>query len=305
MINRRLVVRIFSLAVASLTTVAVVLPTTTSLAATRARATVKPAVPGSRYLALGDSVAFGYRESANLPTPDYSKPGTFLGYPEELAANLGLKLTNAACPGETTSSFLTMTAPSNGCENHYDSTAKQQAPGGYRTLYPLHTGYTGSQFAFAKQFLRAHPNTRLVTIMMGANDGFLCLASTSDGCLLEFGQLLTTMKKNIATTLKGIRGTGYAGQIVLNTYYSTNYSDNVLTGEIMALNQALTQAAAPYNVKIANQFDAFQNATAQTSGDTCAAALVTVLTTGGCGVHPSLSGAALLAQTVERQVITH
>jgi lysophospholipase L1-like esterase len=300
-INRRL-----ALAVVSLTAVAVTIPSTTSLAASHVRGTtVKPAVPGSRYLALGDSVAFGYRESANLPTPDYTKPGTFLGYPEELAANLGLKLTNAACPGETTSSFLNMTAASNGCENHYDTTSKTEVAGGYRALYPLHASYTGSQWAFAKQFLRSHPGTRLVTIMMGANDGFLCLESTSDSCVGEFGQLLSTLRKNIATTLKGIRGTGYAGQIVLNTYYSTNYSDSILTGEIMALNQALTQASAPYHVKIANQFDAFQTATAQNSGDTCAAALVTVLTTGGCGVHPSVAGAALLAQTAERQVVTH
>ena len=198
-----------------------------------------------------------------------------------------------------------MTAPSNGCESHYDTASQSEAAGGYRTLYPLHTSYAGSQWAFAKQFLRAHPGTRLVTIMVGANAGLLCLASTSDSCISEFGQLLSTLRKNIATTLKGIRGTGYAGQIVLNTYYSTNYSDSILTGEIMALNQALVQASAPYHVKIANQFDAFQTAVAQSSGDTCAAALITVLTTGGCGVHPSVSGAALLAQTAERQVLTH
>jgi len=299
-INRRL-----ALALVSLTALAVVAPTTTSLASSDSRTTVKPAVPGSRYLALGDSIAFGYRESDNLPTPDYSKPGTFLGYPEVLAANLGLKLTNAGCPGETSSSFLNMTAPSNGCESHYDTASQTEPAGGYRTLYPLHTRYAGSQWAFAKQFLRAHPGTRLVTIMVGANDGLLCLASTSDSCISEFGQLLSTLRKNIATTLKGIRGTGYAGQIVLNTYYSTNYSDSILTGEIMALNQALVQASAPYHVKIANQFDAFQTAVAQSSGDTCAAALITVLTTGGCGVHPSVSGAALLAQTAERQVLTH
>lgn len=303
MINRRL-----ALAVVSLTAAAVAIPSTTSLAATRSRTavpTVKAAVPGSRYLALGDSVPFGYREATNLPQPDYTRPGTFVGYPEVLAANLGLKLTNAACPGETTSSFLNRTAASNGCESHYDATSKTEVAGGYRTLYPLHASYTGSQWAFAKQFLRAHPNTRLVTIMMGANDGFLCLASTSDSCISEFGTLLSTLRKNIATTLKGIRGLGYAGQIVLETYYSTDYSNSILTGEIMSLNQALTQAAAPYHVKIANAFDTFQAATAQTSGSTCAAALVTVLTGGGCGVHPSVAGAALLAQAAERQVITH
>lgn len=300
MIRKRLV-----LALVSLTAVAVAVPSTTSFAAGHSRATVKPAVPGSRYLALGDSIVFGYRESANLPTPDYSKPGTFRGYPEELAANLGLTLTNAACPGETASSFVNVAAQSNGCESHYDTTSKNQVVGGYRVDHPLHTGYTGSQFAFAKQFLRAHPNTRLITLTIGANDGFLCLESTSDSCISEFGQLLSTLRKNIATTLKGIRDTGYTSQIVLVNYYSTDYSNSILTGEIMGLNQALAQASAPYHVKIANAFDAFETAAAQTSGSTCAAALITVLTSGGCGIHPSVSGAALLAQTAARQVVTH
>jgi lysophospholipase L1-like esterase len=299
-ISRRL-----ALATVSVLALSSVLSGTTSFAAGHVRTTVKPAVPGSRYLALGDSVPFGYREATNLPTPDYSKPGTFRGYPEELAANLGLKLTNAACPGETTSSFLDPSAPSNGCESYYDTTTKTQVVGGYRVAHPLHVAYTGSQFAFAKHFLRTHPGTRLVTILMGGNDGFHCLLSTTDSCVSEFGQVLSTMRKNIATTLKGIRGTGYTGQIVLTTYYSTDYADPILTGEIMALNQALVQASTPYHVKIASGFDAFNAAVQQTSGDTCAAGLLTVLTTGGCGVHPSVAGAALLAQAVERQVVTH
>lgn len=32
-----------------------------------------PIVPGSQYLALGDSVAFGYVESQVVPAPDYTK----------------------------------------------------------------------------------------------------------------------------------------------------------------------------------------------------------------------------------------
>lgn len=297
--------RRMAVSAAGLTALAVLLPGTSSLAANQTRTTVKPAVPGSRYLALGDSIAFGYRESDNPPTPDYSKATNFRGYPEELATNLGLKLTNAACPGETTSSFLNASASSNGCESHYDSTSGTVVAGGYRTINPLHVSYSGSQFAFAKQFLRSHPGTRLVTMTIGANDGFLCQRTTSDGCIGEFGKLLSTIRTNLATTFKGIRATGYAGQIVLVNYYSTDYSDSILTGEIMSLNQALAQAVAPYHVKIASAFDAFQAATQQVGGVTCTAALITVLSSGGCGVHPSVAGAALLAQTAERKVVTH
>ena len=60
----------------------------------------------SDYLALGDSVTFGYREAANLPTPDYSDAASFVGYPEDVGAALGLDVANAACPGETSTSLV-------------------------------------------------------------------------------------------------------------------------------------------------------------------------------------------------------
>src|ERR671932_524928 len=68
--------------------------------------------PAPEYLALGDSVAFGYRV---VPLQDYTQPTNFVGYPERLAQLLGLHLTNAACPGETTSSFISSSGPDNGC----------------------------------------------------------------------------------------------------------------------------------------------------------------------------------------------
>lgn len=266
-----------------------------------ATTSVKPAVPGSRYLALGDSIAFGYREASNLPTPDYTNPAGFRGYAENVAAALGLRLTNAACPGETSMSFIKKSAPSNGCENHYVA-GVGQVDGGYRTLYPLHTSYVRSQLGFAKHFLTNHPHTRLVTMTLGANDAFLCQASTSDGCLSEILPLVQTIRANLTKILAGIRGTGYAGQIVLLNYYSLDYTDAFLTAEVQLLNSALTQAAAAYGARIASGFDAFKAAAEQAGGDVCTAQLVTALTGGGCGVHPSVAGAAVLAQAVAAKV---
>jgi lysophospholipase L1-like esterase len=295
--------RMSAVALGAVATVAFSMTATsgTTLAAT---GKVKPVVAGSRYLALGDSISFGFREPTNLPAPDYSKATNFAGWPEDVAKALGLKLTNAACPGETTSSLINKKAESNGCESHYDSTAGQQVVGGYRTVNPLHVSYRGSQLAFAESFLKQHPGTRLVSLMIGANDGFLCQKTTSDGCESEFFGLLTKIHNNITTILKGIRGTGYAGQIVLLTYYSSNYADNTTTGEIAVLNNSIVQAVKPYNVRIASGFDAFQAATQQNGGDACQAQLLTVLTNGDapCGVHPSIQGQALLAQTVMARI---
>ena len=294
--------RRFRLSALSLGTLAAV---ATSLVATSAptmaaSAAVPPVVAGAPYLALGDSIVFGYRESTNTPTPDYSNAANFRGYPEDIAAAMGLELTNASCPGETTSSLINKNAASNGCENHYDSTSKQQVPGGYRTLNPLHVSYKRSQLYFAERFLNHHPNTRLVTLTIGANDGFLCQQTTSDGCVGEFGALTTTIKKNLGTIYKRIRATGYDGQIVLLNYYSYDYTDDFLTAEITLLNQALADGSKGYHVRIASAFNAFKAATDQNGGDTCAAQLITVLQNAStpCGVHPSVQGQALLAQTV-------
>src|SRR5439155_2627725 len=53
---------------------------------------------GSTYLALGDSVTFGYQEQQVVPTPNYQDASTFLGYPELLGSELHLNVVNAACP---------------------------------------------------------------------------------------------------------------------------------------------------------------------------------------------------------------
>jgi hypothetical protein len=48
-------------------------------------------------------------------------------------------------------------------------------------------------------------------------------------------------------------------------------------------------------VVIADGFGELQAASARSGGDTCTAGLLTQLSTGGCGIHPSYAGQALLA----------
>src|SRR6201987_4754558 len=128
------------------------------------------------YLALGDSVAFGYVPPNAVPAPNYFDPRSFVGYPEYLSQQLKERVSNASCPGETTASMLVPGAQSNGCENSLGSAV------GYRTLYPLHTRYLGTQMNYALLYLLLHRNTRLVTIDIGANDVFLCQETTADQC---------------------------------------------------------------------------------------------------------------------------
>src|ERR1700728_1022676 len=71
------------------------------------------------YLALGDSVAYGYDPTVTSPAPS-----KYVGYPEISASALHLlqsgKEVNASCPGETSGSFL-MGGPGNGCQAFKDT----------------------------------------------------------------------------------------------------------------------------------------------------------------------------------------
>ena len=79
-------------------------------------ASAAPAVNGT-YLALGDSLAFGFVPAeAAVPPPDHANANFFVGDPEDVGQALRLGVWNASCPGETTDSMLVAGAPSNGCE---------------------------------------------------------------------------------------------------------------------------------------------------------------------------------------------
>ena len=111
-------------------------------------------------LVLGDSVAFAYIDSAGF---EYINPDNFVGFANRLD-NMVLDAVDAGCPGETTGSFLSAAAPDNGCR-------------AFRSRFPLHVDYKSTQMDFARKFLREHRHVRLVTITLGANDGFLLEAA--------------------------------------------------------------------------------------------------------------------------------
>ena len=67
---------------------------------------------GPRYLALGDSVSFGFITQAGF---EYINADNFIGFPTYAGQGAKLNVINAACPGETTGSFLSSAAPDNGC----------------------------------------------------------------------------------------------------------------------------------------------------------------------------------------------
>jgi lysophospholipase L1-like esterase len=251
------------------------------------------------YLALGDSVAFGYVPPQAVPAPNYLVAHSFVGYPEYLAQQLDVRVSNASCPGETTASLLHAGAQSNGCENSPGS------PVGYSTLYPLHVQYQGTQMDYALHYLAAHKHTRLITIDIGANDAFLCQETTADHCTspAELGAVANEIAGNLATIFHDLRvEAGYQGRIVALSYYSLSYSDPAQIAGALFLNSVIAGAAAPFGVTVANGFAAFAGPSAAFGGSPCAAGLLIRLPDGTCNIHPSPAGHKLLAAAIAQAI---
>ena len=244
--------------------------------------------PGRTYLALGDSVPFGF--IGNAPTL-YPDPDNFVGYPELIAEDLRLRLLNASCPGETTASFIDITAQSNGCENSLQSPTI-----GYRDRFPLHVDYEGSQLDYALEVLEEAPRVRLVTLQLGANDAFLCQGTGQCSTLAGIQALAARVQENLDTILSTLRDEGdYRGRIVVVTYYALNYADPVGVAGVQILNQAITAAALANGAVVADGFGAFQAHALQAGGSSVAAGLVYP-----GDVHPTPEGQRLLATAVEQ-----
>jgi lysophospholipase L1-like esterase len=250
-------------------------------------------------LVLGDSVAFSYINGVGY---EYVNPANFIGFPLRLHEWLDLHVVDAGCPGETTGSFLSSTAPDNGCR-------------AYRANFPLHVPYRGTQLEFALAFLRTHRDTRLVTVTLGANDGFLAEAAcaayaNTDGYLDCLAPKLQSVATNIATILAELRGAGYDGRIVVTNYYSTDYSDAPATYLTGVLNQLIEAPLQAYRAVLADLFTAFESAVPTTgTNTTCRAGLLNV--SGPvvpastppsyiCDIHPSQSGHLLIAQAIAK-----
>ena len=114
------------------------------------------------YLALGDSLAFGYSQAKfNSLYPEENPAAYDTGYVDDFAKVLklfqpGLQVVNDGCPGETTDSLI-------------------KGPCEYQLAFALHHPYSGgpdsSQLSDALAYLGAHPGSvSPITLDIGAND---------------------------------------------------------------------------------------------------------------------------------------
>ncbi len=261
------------------------------------RAVARPAPAQPTYLALGDSLAFGYSQAKfNSLYPDENPAAYDTGYVDDFGKVLEifsrrLAIVNDGCPGETTDSFIS-------------------GPCAYQLSFPLHHAYVGgpssSQLSDALAYLAAHPGeVSPITIDIGANDALGLIEGT---CKLEPACIaagapaeLAHIGANLGLILGKLRAAAPRAQIVVlglyNPFGSRIAGGNELTA---ALNRVMAGVAASVGARFADPLPVFNPPGALEGPAIC---LLTNMCTPLVDIHPTDLGYAALAGLVLRQYV--
>ena len=237
--------------------------------------------PKHYYLALGDSLAFGYQQAkfnAEAAAGGVDATTFNTGYVDDFGAKLRAvkhptRTVNFGCPGETTASYFSA------CAWH--------AVGGL----PLHDTYSGSQESAALAFIGDHRNqVSPITLDLGANDTTPCLSSLDPACVAN---ALARVGANLDRALGELRAAAPNAEIIVMTYYDPYAAVAPQSLAIThALNNAIRTAAAAHGVRVADAFTPINLGQPQPA-TLCA---LTLVCTALHDIHASDAGYAVIAQ---------
>jgi lysophospholipase L1-like esterase len=184
---------------------------------------------GNTYLALGDSLAYGYHAAqfkSELESKGYVEPSTFdEGYVNDFGAalklaNPKLQIIDDGCPGETSETFIDGSGIPGYCAGGPTGT-----PFPYAFLHHSYSPYT-SQLSDALAILKENPNISPITLDIGANDVLQYLESkcgfpatftcTPAAIEAEFGHIAA----NVYSILTQLHAAAPKAQIVLIGLYN-------------------------------------------------------------------------------------
>jgi lysophospholipase L1-like esterase len=193
--------------------------------------------PQSYYLALGDSMAYGFQPTkANAPPSAFNTGyvGVFAARLRKLSAKI--KVVNYGCPGESTATFAR-----GGCD-----WLKQ---GG-----KLHDAFRGSQLKAAETFLRAHPGkVSPVTLTLWGNDLPLPLSQNAK----RAPRAIASFASRFSAILRQLRAAAPTAEIIVTGAWNFE-ADRLAQSEPLyrSVDAAIKRAATASRARVANMFAA-------------------------------------------------
>jgi len=224
----------------SLLTVALALALAASgLAGTASGPVYQP--PQSYYLALGDSMAYGFQPTKAKPG---ARPSDFdTGYVDVFAASLRklspkIEVVNYGCPGESAVTFAR-----GGCQGLADG-------------IKLHNAFRGSQLKAALSFLRAHPGkVSPITVTLWGADLFP-LSARGKGA----SSATASFAARFNSILRQLRAAAPSAEIIVSGAWNPE-ADRLAQAEPLyrSVDAAIARVAAASRARVANMFSAFNS----------------------------------------------
>jgi lysophospholipase L1-like esterase len=281
--------------------------------------------PAPTYLALGDSLSYGYHAAQFASEYPNVNPASFdAGFVDDFGGALkfaspNLQIINDGCPGETSDTFINGSGVPGYC-----------AGGPAGVLFPyvwLHHPYgASSQLADALSILSTNHNVKVITFDIGANDVLQFLEHTCGFPVTftcgsaQIGAEFTHVVENVGSILGQLHAAAPHAKIVELGLYNPYPAVLPPPGGdqlVAQLNTALAGVAAEVpNVSFANPEPVFNPAgyhgRAET-GDIPTICLFTAMCPGGtynpvsasADIHPTRLGYGVLATLIGLTYLTH
>lgn len=283
---------------------------------------------GNTYLALGDSLAYGYHQAQfqeELAEKGYVEAANFDdGYVDDFGAalrllNHKLQIVNDGCPGETTETMI---------EGSGAYGAEYCAGGPTGSPFPkafLHHSYPGTQLEDALAIAK-EPGVGTITLDIGANDvlqflGHTCGFPATFTCSPEQVEAeIGHIAANVGYILGQLRAVAPQAKIVFvsqyNPYPTVLEPEGTGDATVEALNGALKSVAAGYGAKFANTARVINFSGTHggpEAGDIATVCLFTAMCPGGefnpaspeADIHPTKAGYAAMAGVTGAAYLSH
>jgi lysophospholipase L1-like esterase len=242
--------------------------------------------PRSYYLALGDSIAYGFQNAkalAGLPPTAFDT-----GFADVFAARLrtqrpGLVLVNLSCPGESTTSM--------------------RSPCGWKAAgHALHDDYDGAQLDAALAFLRQHRgHVDPVTLSLNGNDidAFVQSCPAGDLACIQRGApaAIAAYQQRLRAIVAQLRKAAPEAELILTGSYDPDVGSFATADPLFqSVNAAEADVARAAHARFADPFPVF-NPQGDPAAETAAVCALTLVCTDGDS-HPSDAGYRALADVV-------